>query len=113
MMELEVGQWLPNNTPNASSMLSLFSPLVIELHEKNETSFRVGDLWIPIDCISPHHKTRFFFPRIEELFVVKNKVEQVKHTWKKFRVLAWTLGKDFEGEWVWNFEHEGKMHYGL
>jgi hypothetical protein len=35
-MELEVGQWLPNNTPNIFSMLFLFSPLVIELHEKNE-----------------------------------------------------------------------------
>jgi hypothetical protein len=35
-MELEVGQWLASNTPNIFSMLSLFSPLVIDLHEKNE-----------------------------------------------------------------------------
>jgi hypothetical protein len=77
MMELEVGQWLPNNTPNVFSMLSLFSSLVIELHEKNEIIPRVGDLWIPIAPISPHHITRFFFLGIEELFVVRNKVMQV------------------------------------
>jgi hypothetical protein len=43
-MELEVGQWLLNNTPNVFSMLSLFSPLVIDLHEKSETILKVGDL---------------------------------------------------------------------
>ncbi len=38
---------------------------------------------------------------------------QVEHIGGKSRVLTWTLGKDFEGEWEWNFEHENKMHYGL
>jgi hypothetical protein len=47
------------------------------------------------------------------LLVVRNKVVQVKHIGEKSRVLTWTLSKDFEREWVWNFEHEDKMHYGL
>lgn len=48
MMELEVGQQLFDNIPDTSSLLSLFNPLVIEVHEKSETIFRVGDLWVPI-----------------------------------------------------------------
>jgi len=54
-----------NNTPNVFPMLHLFNLLVIELHEKSETIFTIGDLWIPIALISPHHKIRFFFHGIE------------------------------------------------
>jgi len=38
---------------------------------------------------------------------------QVEHAREKSRVFTWTLGKDFERKWAWNFEHEDKMHYGL
>jgi hypothetical protein len=47
-MELEVGQQLPDNILDTSSLSSLFSPLVIELHERSETIHRVGDLWVHV-----------------------------------------------------------------
>jgi hypothetical protein len=53
------------------------------------------------------------WPGIEELFVARDKVLWVEHTLEEFRILVWRLGKDFEGEWMWNFKHKDKMHYGL
>jgi len=52
MMELKVGQQLPNNLPHTSSLLSLFNPLVIELHEKSEIVLKLGDLWVHVVVIS-------------------------------------------------------------
>ncbi len=40
---------------------SLFNPLNIELHKRNEIIPKIGDIWIPILVISPHHKVRFSF----------------------------------------------------
>jgi hypothetical protein len=41
---------------------------------------------------------RFFFPRIDELFVVGNKVVKVKHIGEKSKALVWRLRKDSERE---------------
>ncbi len=56
---------------------SLFNPLNIELHKKSEAIFEIGNIWIPVIVISLHHKVRFFFPRIDELFIVEDKVVRV------------------------------------
>jgi hypothetical protein len=75
--------------------------------------YTIGDLWILITIVSPHHKVRFFLLGVGELFFVGDKVMWVEHTRKKFKILVLRLGKDFEGEWMWNFEHEDKMYYSL
>lgn len=49
----------------------LFNPLNIELHKRNEVNLIVRDLWIHVVVSSSHHKVRFFFPRIDGLFVVR------------------------------------------
>jgi hypothetical protein len=51
--------------------------LNIELHKKSEAIFEIGNIWIPVIVISLHHKVRFFFPRIDELFIVEDKVVRV------------------------------------
>jgi hypothetical protein len=38
---------------------------------------------------------------------------QVEHTSEESRILVWRLEKDSKGEWMWNYEHEDKMHYSL
>jgi hypothetical protein len=88
-----------------------FNPLTIELHENVEIMPRVRDLRLPMAFVSPHHKVKFFFPRIEVLFVVKDKVVRIKHTIAEYKVLVWRLGRNSDGEWLWNFEHEEKMQY--
>ncbi len=98
-------------TVDTSSLSSLFSPSVIELHERSGTILKVGDFWVPIAAISWHHRIRFLFLGIEELFVVGDKVVQVEH--HNFKVLIWRLGKDSKGLCVWNFAHENKMHMVL
>jgi hypothetical protein len=65
-----------------------------------------------VSTMSPHHQARFFFPRIDVLFVVEDKVVKVEHFGVESKVLMWRLGKKNDGEWLWNFEHEKKMHYG-
>lgn len=76
----------------------LFNPLNIELHKKNETSLKVEDLWIHVIVIPSHHKVRFFFLGIDELFVVGNKVVKVKHIGEKSKALVWRLRKDYKIE---------------
>jgi hypothetical protein len=53
--------------------------LTIELHESVEVVSRVGDLWLLMASASPHHRVRFFFPRIDVLFVARDKVVKVEH----------------------------------
>jgi hypothetical protein len=38
---------------------------------------------------------------------------RVEHTSGESRISVWRLGKYYEGEWMWNYEHEDKMHYSL
>jgi len=68
----------------------------IELHKRNEAIPRVGDLWIHVIVISSHHKVRFFFLGIDELFVVGNTIIGVEHIGEESKALVWRLRKDYE-----------------
>jgi hypothetical protein len=66
------------------------------LHKRNETILKIRDIWIPVIIISPHHKVRFFFPKIDKLFIVEDKVVKVEHTREETKALVRRLEKDFE-----------------
>jgi hypothetical protein len=55
----------------------LLNPMNIESQKKNEVVPKVRDSWIHVIVISPHHKMRFFFLKIDGLFVVRNNVIRV------------------------------------
>lgn len=112
-MELEVGQLSPTNTLDSNFLSSLFNLSSIELHERTKVVPRRGDLWINVISISPHHKMKFFFSRIYELFVVGDKTICVKTFRGAFQEFGLEVKKDYEGEWFWNFEHEVTMQYEL
>jgi hypothetical protein len=67
---------------------------------------KVGDLWILVFIVCPHHLIRLFLPRIDNLFIVGNKVVRVEHLGIKSKALVWRLGR-----WLWNFEHDDKVQY--
>jgi hypothetical protein len=53
-----------HNTPK--QILLFFQFLFNCLNIENiETVPKVGDLWLPIATMSPHHLDRFFFPQID------------------------------------------------
>jgi len=66
----------------------------------------------PHCCCLTSSQIRFFWLGIES-YSLQDKVLWVQHTWEESRILIWRLAKDFEGEWMWNFEHEDNMHYAL
>jgi hypothetical protein len=70
---------LPCTKIDIISLLFSFDPLTIELHESVEVVSRIGDLWLPMASASPHHRVRFFLPRIDVLFVARDKVVKVEH----------------------------------
>ncbi len=70
---------MANTKIDITSLQFSCNPLTIELHENVEVVLRVGDLWLPMVAVSPHHKVRFFFPRIDVLFDVGDKVVKVEH----------------------------------
>jgi hypothetical protein len=45
------------------------------------------------------------------LLFVGDKIIRVEHVGIESKVLVWKLGKDVDGEWQWNFEHEERMYY--
>jgi hypothetical protein len=92
-MEQGVGQPLPGNRINITSLPFSFNPLTIELHENVEIVPRIGDLWLLMAILSPHHKVRFFFLGIDVLFNAKDKVVRIEHVGVKSKVLVWRLGK--------------------
>jgi hypothetical protein len=75
--------------------------LTTKLRENVETIPRVGDLWLPLVVVSPHHKVRFFFPRIDVLFDVWDKVVIVEHVRVESKVLVWRLGKKNGRKWLY------------
>jgi len=93
---------------NTSSIQFLFNSLSIE---NIEAVPKVGNLCLHVATMSRHHQVRFFFPQIDVLFVVGDKVVRVKHSSIESKVLVWRLGRKNDGEWIWNFEHEKRMHY--
>jgi hypothetical protein len=56
---------------------------------------------------------RFFFLGLDKLFDVGDNVVRVEHSNIESKALVWRLGRNLEGEWLWNFKHEKKMHYEL
>ncbi len=46
---------------------------------------------MPIATISPHHIVRLFFSKVDELFVIGDKVVRVEHTNVESRTLIWKL----------------------
>jgi hypothetical protein len=47
------------------------------------------------------------------LFFVGDKIIRFEHVGVDFKALARRLGRDVDGEWQWNFEHEERMHNKL
>lgn len=90
---------------------SSFNLLSIELHEQVEAIPRVGDLWVPVATMFPHHQVRFFLPSIDKLFASGDKVIKVEHAGVESKILVWRLGRRIDGKWKWNFEHEEKVQY--
>ncbi len=80
----------------------------IEFHETVETKAKVGDLWVLVAIVSPHHQVRFIFPRIYKLFASGDKVVKLEHIGIESKVFVWRLGRKVNREWKWNFEHEEK-----
>jgi hypothetical protein len=62
-----------------------------------------------IATISPSHIIILFLPGIDVLFVVGDKVVKIEHYGVKSKVLVWRFGRNVEGGWLWNFEHDEKM----
>jgi hypothetical protein len=61
---------------NTYIIFLLFSSnlLNIEIFEEVDSLPRIGDLLLPIIIVSPSHQVKFFFLRIDTLFVVSDKV---------------------------------------
>jgi len=108
-MEWEAGPLLLNTNIDIISPLFSFNLLNIEIFEEVDSIPRVGDLWLSIATVSSSHRIRFFFPRIDTLFVVHDKMVKIEHSRVKSKALVWRLGKDVNGRWLWNFEHEEKI----
>jgi len=97
-LESKVGVLSPIDRPYTIFLPYLLNSIIIELHEKVNIVPRVGDLCVPIATISPHHKVWLFFPIVDELFVIGDKVVKVEHTNVKSRTLVWKLGRYSKGK---------------
>jgi hypothetical protein len=91
-LESKVGLLSPINKPYTILLPYLFNSISIKLHEKVNKVPRVGGLCLLITTISPHHKMRLFFPIVDELFVIRDKVVRVEHPNVESRTLVWKLG---------------------
>jgi hypothetical protein len=110
-MEWEAGPLLLDTSINIISLLFSSNLLNIEIFEEVNSIPRVGDLWLSIAVVSSSHQVRFFFPGIDTLFVVGDKVVKIEHSGVESKVLMWRLGRYANGRWLWNFEHEERIQY--
>jgi hypothetical protein len=110
-MEQGIRQLLLDMRTNTTFPLPSFNPLNIEFHEMVEAIPKVGDLWVFVAIVSPHHQVRFIFPNIYKLFANGDKVVKLEHIGIESKVLVWRLGRKVDRKWRWNFEHEEKVHY--
>jgi hypothetical protein len=108
-MEQEVGPQLTDTIIDTTSPLSLSNLLTIEVFEGANSIPRVGDLWILIITSSPFHRVRFFIIGIDVLFAIGDKIIRIEHSGAESKVLFWRLGKNINGKWFWNFEHDERI----
>jgi hypothetical protein len=43
---------------------------------------------------------KFFFPGIDVLFIIGDKVVKIEHTIVEYKVLVWRLGRNSDGKWL-------------
>ncbi len=61
---------------------------------------------MPVAAISHSHRIRFFFPGVDALFVVGDKMVRIEHSRVESKVVVCRLGRNVDGGWLWNFEHD-------
>lgn len=110
-MEQEVGPQLTNTIIDTTSLLSLSNLLTIDVFQGAGSIPRVGDLWIPVITSSPFHHVNFCILGIDVLFGIGDKIIRIKHLGAESKVLVWRLGRNINGKWFWNFEHDEKIQY--
>jgi hypothetical protein len=110
-MEQEIGPQLIDTITNTVSPLFLCNLLTIEVFEGANSIPKVGDLWIAIATSSPFQCVRFFILGIDVLFAISDKIIRIEHLGAESKVLFWRLGRNTNGKWFWNFEHDERIQY--
>jgi hypothetical protein len=49
---------------------------------------RIGDVWIHVSPISPNQFSRFFIPRMEDLFWTRDQILKVENSGAKSRLIS-------------------------
>jgi hypothetical protein len=49
----------------------------------------IGDVWILFSPISPNHFNKFFIPRVEDLFRIRNQILRVENSRTRSRLISW------------------------
>jgi hypothetical protein len=45
------------------------------------------------------------------LSFVADKIVKIEHSRMESKALVWQLGRNTDGEWLWNFEHDERIQY--
>jgi hypothetical protein len=67
--------------------------------ERQSSTPRIRNIWIPWLFVSPNHFVRFYIPGVEELFQIGDHVFRVEHIGSRSRIISWRIWWDLEQRW--------------
>jgi len=62
--------------------------------ERQKQMPQTSDIWIPFSPISPNHFSRFFIPKVEDLFQIEDQVLRVENFGARSHLISWRVFDD-------------------
>jgi hypothetical protein len=67
--------------------------------ERQSSTPRIGDIWIPRLFASLNHFVRFYILGVKDLFQIGDNVLRVEHIGSSSRIISWRIWRDSEQRW--------------
>lgn len=100
-MKLKIGGWenRVGNSFNIDIFLNSFvCNFTILIFEDKKSAPNLGDILIRVALRFEQHFIKLYIPKMEEIFIIGDKIIKVEHVGTTFRLMNWKL--DVENYWV-------------
>ncbi len=74
---------------------------------------RLDDVWIPFFPISPKHFIKFFIPKVEDLFLAKDRILRVENSRMRTRLISWRAFDDENFGIRWQMDSTNEQIFTL
>ncbi len=79
--------------------------------ERQNSSPRIGDIWIPRLFVSPNHFVKLYIPSVKDLFQNGDHVIRVEHLGSRSHIMSWRIWRDAEQRLQYQLESIDEQNF--